>query len=225
MNSNEEHFENILQKLTTISALKQDNYRNIKRVFKELMEISETLMGKLKEKTPDLDKEVEIEFTKVNEFEFHVKLSGDILVFVLQTNIVTLNPAHPVMQSEHVKSDPSRGYFGHIMIYNFLSDSIRYNRLHDPGYLVARIMVNHENNFFVEGVRQMNFLFTDLAGNTINSQWLELILEKSIITAMEIDLIAPNYPDIQNVTLSQKINNESRMGRGEKIGFQMSAMD
>jgi len=224
MNSNNEHFDNIIQKLNTISALKQKNYKAVKRVFKDLMDISESLINRLKENTKELDKSVELEFLKVNEFEFHVKLSGDMIVFMLQTNIVTLNTAHPVMQSEHIKEDASRGYFGHIMIYNFLSDSILYNRMSDPGYLIARVMINHEDNFFVEGVRQMNFLFSDLAANKINEQWLELILEKSIITAMEIDLIAPNYPEIQNVTLSQKINNENPMGRGEKIGFQMSTM-
>ena len=225
MITNEDHFQHILNKLNTISSLKQRTYRNIQGVFGDLMKSSEKLMERINHSKGDLDKSVEVEFQKINEFEFHLKLSGDLLVFMLQTNIVTLNSAHPVMQSDHVKSEPSRAYFGHIMVYNFLSDSVLYNRLDDPGYLIARVMVNHENNFFVEGVRQMSFLFTDISSNRVNEQWLELLLEKSIITAMEIDLIAPNYPDIQYVTLKQKINNETYLGRGEKIGFQMSAVE
>jgi hypothetical protein len=223
MKSEEPHIDHILEKLTTISVLKQKTYRNIIKVFKDLRTVADKMVDKLDSKMRNVDKNVDVELIDISEFEFHIKLSGDILVFMLQTNIVTLNEAHPVMQSPHVQEDRSRGYFGHIMIYNFLSDSVRFNRLDDPGYLIARLMVNHESNFFVEGVRQLNFLFTDISNNLITNDWLIMILEKSVLAAIDIDLIAPNYPDIRIVTLKQKINNEHPMGRGEKIGFQMSA--
>jgi hypothetical protein len=43
------------------------------------------------------------------------------------------------------------GYFGVVNVYNFLSDSFRYNRERDLGYLVARIFLNKEGHFFVQG--------------------------------------------------------------------------
>jgi len=222
MKSNKPPIDDIFEKLTTISVLKQKTYRNIIEVFKQLHTVAKQLVNELAQRVAQVDQSVEVELIDVNEFEFQVKLSGDLVVFMLQTNIVTLNEAHPVMQSEYVKNDKTRGYFGHIMVYNFLTDSIRYNRLDDPGYLITRLMVNHEGKFFAEGVRQLNFLFTDISNNSINEEWLKLLLEKSIFTAVDIDLIAPNYPDIQNVKLSHKVQNEQPLGRGEKIGFQMS---
>ena len=43
-----------------------------------------------------------------------------------------------------------RTYCGVINMYNFLSDSFKYNRENDLGYLIGRMFINKENTF-VEG--------------------------------------------------------------------------
>ena len=53
------------------------------------------------------------------------------------------------------EENPNRGFCGLIHIYNFLNDSFKYNRVHDLGYLIGRIFINHENHFMVQGKRQL----------------------------------------------------------------------
>ena len=214
--------EQIFEQLKTKSCLKQKTYSAITDVFVNMRNEAQKLAVELSDRIEEVDSSVKVEFTDVSEFEFHLKFSGDMLVFVKQTNIVTFPDEHPVVQNDYVKEDPDRRYFGHIMVYNFLADSIKLNRLQDPGYLLARLLVNSEGHFFAEGVSQLNFLFTDIISNIINEQWIRLLIEKAVSVAIDIDLIAPNYPDISSVTLGQKMSNTELMGRGEKIGFQMS---
>ena len=47
-----------------------------------------------------------------------------------------------------------------INIYNFLSDSFVYDRERDLGYLVARVFLNKEGHFFVQGKKQLGFCTT-----------------------------------------------------------------
>lgn len=213
----------IVGQLNHKACLKQENFRNIKKIFQMLYSEAGNIVKELSEKISDVDKLVHVEIKEVNKFEFHVKFSGDLLVFVMQTNIITFSDEYPIMQSSYIKEDRKRGYFGNIMIYNFMADSLKYQRHNDPGYLIARILVNHENHFYVEGVRQLNFLFTDIGHNTISKQWLRLLIEKAIFTAIDIDLIGTKYPDIPKVTGYEKINKNDLSDLGQKIGFQMSS--
>ena len=158
---------------------------------------------------------------KKNDYEFQLKVGSDILIFTLATNVVTFNDDYEVMKSDYVQEKEERKYFGQIMVYNFLADTIKYNRLEDPGYLIARLIVNYEKHFFVEGAQQLSFLFTDIVNNVITSDWLKLLVEKCIFTAIDMDLIGSSYPEIQNTNLMQKMKNEKPMGNGKKIGFQM----
>ena len=85
-----------------------------------------------------------IEYRSINDMEFHIRFSGDLLVFVMHSNIVTFPDDYGPMPSKYVEEDFRRRFFGHIMAYNFMADSIKYQRLNDPGYLVGRLLVNIE---------------------------------------------------------------------------------
>ena len=50
--------------------------------------------------------------------------------------------------------DRANSYCGVINIYTFLSDSFKFNRNADEGYLIGRIFVNRERSYFVEGKHQ-----------------------------------------------------------------------
>ena len=222
MESEKKALNLILEQLKDRACLKQDTYFNLREVFDLLKEEAKDISHLLDDQIHEIDSHVVVEFTQVSEFEFRVKFGGDILIFYMQSNIITFNDDFPVMQSPYIEEDHKRRYFGHITIYNFLADSIRYNRLDDPGYLIARILVNSENHFFAEGVRQLNFLFQDISDNIITKEWLRLIIEKSMSAAIEMDLIGPKYPEIKNITLHQKTKEQMAEVRGAKIGFQMS---
>lgn len=130
--------------------------------FQLLLKESKRVVGELKKKMKPGDEDVTVEFKSVNEHEFQVKLAGDLLVFVLNTNIVTLPASHTLMQEPYIKWNELNRYFGQIMIYNFMSDSLKFNRINDPGYLLARILINHENRFVAEGEGQLAILFAKI---------------------------------------------------------------
>lgn len=213
--------EMIVAALSEKASLKQLIYRNTKEVFSNLKVVAETLANELSSRLAGIDKSVEIEYQEVNEFEFRIKFSGDLLMFTMHSNIIAFNPEHILSKSPYIQENYHRGYFGTIMVYNFMADSVKYNRLNDPGYLVARMMLNGEQHFYIEGVRQLNFLYPDIAQNAINSDILRLFVESVMLVSMNNDLVAPAYQDIQLIPLGKKLANQMVFG-GEKLGFQMS---
>jgi len=46
-----------------------------------------------------------------------------------------------------------------------MSDSLKFNRVNDPGYLLTRLMINHDNRFFTEGEGQLATRFNKVSGH------------------------------------------------------------
>jgi hypothetical protein len=212
--------ELIVEALKEKACLKQKIYRATLVVFQEIKDIAEGLAVELDSRFDQIDNSVHIEYKEVNEFEFHLKFSGDLLIFTMHSNIVTFPEEHILSKSPYVQEDSRRGFFGHIMVYNYMADSLKYNRLNDPGYLLARMMLNLDLHFYIEGVRQLNFLYPDIAENLINKDILRLFIEDAMITAIGHDLYAPTYQEIQMLPLGAKLQNQMVSG-GSKVGFQM----
>ena len=223
MDLEKDALEYIFSQLKAKASIKQLVYRNLKEVFSAMKEECNRIATDLEKRIGEIDSSVSVEYHDASEFEFKLKFGGDTLVFHMQSNIITFNDDFPIIQSPYIAEETSRKYFGHITIYNFLSDSIKYHRLQDPGYLIARILLNKEKHFFVEGVGQLNFLFQDLENNIVTADWLRLIIEKSMAETIDRDLIGPKFPEIKSINLKQKENENFAAVRGQKIGFQMSA--
>ena len=148
----------ILKLLKEKSATKQLIYRNTKEVFDDLV-IS--LKSKEKSLTSLLKNEVEnveLEFKSNGLFDVQLKFAGDTLLFHMHSNIFDFPPTHEIFKSKYINSDKTRSFCGVINIYNFLSDSLKYNRLNDEGVLIGRIFINKEKKFFVEGDEDLNLL-------------------------------------------------------------------
>ncbi|MFM8912638.1 MAG: hypothetical protein ACKOE6_06960, partial [Flammeovirgaceae bacterium] len=137
-------------------------------------------------------------------------------------NIVTFDDAHPVMQDPYIKINDINRYFGQIMIYNFMSDSVKYNRVNDPGYLLARLLINHEGRFVIEGGGRLTEVSNKVSDAPISDQELNLLVKLAMTIAIENDLMAPPFPQVQFITLMQKNEKTQEMGGGQKIGFRMS---
>ena len=221
MNLENDALNYIVEQLREKASIKQLVFRNLQEVFRDMKVEGQRIIDDLKKQIKEIDASVSVEYHETGDFEFKLEFGGDTLVFHMQSNVITFNEDFTMMQSPYISTDSSRKYFGQITIYNFLSDSIKYNRLEDPGYLVARLLLNNENHFFLEGTGQLNFLFQDLEHNLVTGDWLRLIIEKAMAEAMDKDLIGPNFPDIKSITLKQKINENLTAVRGQKIGFQM----
>jgi hypothetical protein len=128
---------------------------------------------------------------------------------------------------KYIEEDPLRSYCGTINIYNFLADSFKYNRVNDIGYLVARLFINKENHFFVEGKKQDDEVVKDFAIDTISPGFLRQIVETAIQFCIEFDLLVPPYERVKMATVEQmrqKISH-SKMSTGKRIGFGFSSED
>ncbi|MBD2768582.1 hypothetical protein IC235_11860 [Hymenobacter sp. BT664] len=210
-------FEGLKQK----STAKQAIFRNTQMAFDCLRLVSQELVVELSRKLTPLDSSVLIEYRSINDMEFHIKFSGDLLVFIMHSNIVTFPDDYGPMSSAYVNEDFRRRFFGHIMAYNFMADSIKYQRLNDPGYLVGRLLVNINNHYFLEGVQQLELPDNDMSDNLITPEMMRLFVESAMIAAVNNDLIAPPLPEIQKISVKQKLENQ-QVSRGSKVGFSFS---
>lgn len=208
--------------LETKSTAKQITYKNLVAAFQTLQADARQVIAEVKAKTKPGDQDVTTDFLVVNEHEFQVKLAGDLLVFVLHTNIVTFQEDHPVMQTEYIRQQTVNRYFGQIMIYNFMSDSIRFNRVNDPGYLLARLLINHEGRYVIEGDGPLAQFSQQVSDTAISEIELTNLVKIALALAIENDLVAPPFPQVRFITLHQKLEKTQELGAGQKIGFRMS---
>jgi hypothetical protein len=208
--------------LESKSDAKQRTYKHLLSTFQMLREEAKCVVDELIKRSNPHDHEVTIEFQEVSKHEFHVKLAGDLLIFVLHTNVVTFAPDHAIMQDPYIQQNEVNRYFGQLNIYNFMSDSLKFNRINDPGYLIARVMINHENRFFVEGEGPIANLFNGISEAPVSGAYLQLLVKLALTIAIENDLMAPPYQDVKFITLYQKLEHTPELGGGQKIGFKMS---
>jgi len=212
----------IAQELKTKSVAKQQTYRNLKAIFNRMARISGDVLAKLENDCKLQDEDITLGVMPVSEQEFHVKLAGDMLVFLLHSNIITLPPEHAINKSKAIDDDPMKKYFGQILVYNFMSDSIEYNRLGDPGYLIARFLLNYVNEFFIEGQGQLGYQTAQLSEKPVVSTDLSVFIQLSLMRAIQNDLVAPPFPNLKPITILQKNHHAVELGAGTKIGFKMS---
>ncbi len=217
----ENKFEKITQLLLQKSATKQLVYRNTLVSFTQLKEVIKEIASHLNESVQPIDKSVEVKYFEKSEFEVHLKFSGDTLVFMMHTNIFDFDQHHYIHNMPYVKEDPLREFCGMIQIYNFLADSIKYNREGDIGYLVGRLFINKDNHFFIEGKRPLAFQFNDFGSNQINATNFEQIVLESIQYCINFDLLAPPLENMSFITLEQKniMSHSSGMPTGKRLGF------
>ena len=86
-----------------------------------------------------LDERVRLEYRDRGKFEAQLQVANDILIFQMHTDVFEFDANHLIWQNPYVQSDRENSYCGLINIYNFLSDSFKFNRNADEGFLIGRI--------------------------------------------------------------------------------------
>ena len=201
--------------------LKQDVFNNIILNFKVLKQVLKEIADDLKDRISKVDERIIIEYKDTGEFEAQVRVSGDLLVFQMHSNVFKFDMEHSLWKSSYLEENPNRGFCGVINIYNFLNDSFKYNRVHDLGYLIGRIFINHENHFMVQGKRQLGFLYNDFVNHILDKDKLKSIIQSAIIYCLDFDLLVPNYDLIKEVSVREinQIIDDSRIRTGKRLGF------
>lgn len=217
--------ELIIDVLKEKACLKQSVFRQTTDVFNEFKVEAQKLADELKDEICKIDENVVLEYTSKGDFEFHIKFGGDILVFYMHTNVFEFPKTHQIWTHSYLKDNPLRSYCGMINVYNFLSDSFKYNRINDTGYLVARCFVNSEKHYFVEGKRQLGFLYNNFASDIINNDKIRSILESTILYSMDFDLLTPPYDTMKEVSVMDiiEVTNAINIKTGKRLGFKFQA--
>jgi hypothetical protein len=202
-------------------VLKQDVFSNIILNFKILKNVLKEIGDDLKDRIDKVDERVIVEYKDSGEFEAQLRVSGDLLMFQMHSNVFKFDMNNSLWKSSYLSENPHRGYCGVINIYNFLNDSFKYNRVNDLGYLIGRIFVNHENHFMVEGKRQLGFLYNDFAKSSVNKDQLKSIVQSAILYALDFDLLIPNYDIVKETSVSQvqQISDTLKLKTGKRLGF------
>lgn len=226
--TDKEFRESLLEAFEIKTTVKQQVYKNTVESFlilkKVLKQLEKDYTSRLKGKVPDHTLPV---FQERGPFEMEFRIGSDLLLFSMHSNVFEFDNKHPVFNLKYVEEDILRSYSGMIMIYNFLADSFKYNRIQDLGYLVARIFINKDKHFFVEGKRQTNELVKDFAVDTISPGILRQIVETAIEYCIQFDLLVPPYEQVKMVTVDQmqeKISH-SRLATGKRLGFSFRTDD
>lgn len=217
-----EYRASLLEAYVIKSTVKQQVFNNTAETFlilkKVLKQLEKDYINVLREQIPEKNMP---QYQERGPFEMEFKIGGDLLFFSMHSNVFEFDNKHPVNKIPYVLDDTLRSYCGMILIYNFLADSFKYNRVNDLGYLIARIFINKDKHFFVEGKRQSSDLVKDFAFDTISPGILREIVETAIEYSVSFDLLVPPYDQVKMATVDQmqeKISH-SRIATGKRVGF------
>lgn len=216
----------IINSLESKSVLKQDVYRNTLAVFDSLKEILHEMSTEINDELSNT-RIVKIEYRDRGKFEAQMQVASDIIIFSMHTNVFEFYREHAVRENVYIKNDPKNSYCGVINIYDFLSDSFKYNRTSDEGYLIARVFINHEKHFFVEGKRQGKYSFETFGTQKITDEIIVDIVETAVMYAIDFDLLVPPY-DTQKIIAVDQLNTKienSKIQTGKRLGFKFNSDD
>lgn len=209
------------------STLKQQVFDVTQSVMHELKEILAEYASEVNEDIEGTDKRIKLEYRDRGKLEAQLQIAGDVLIFSMHSNVFKFDRSHPIWHNSYVEKDPMNGYCGMINIYNFLSDSLRFNRTDDPGYLIARIFINRECQYFVEGKRQVEYRHNNFGQEAITTAAITDIVENSILYTLDFDLLVPPYELGKEITV-ESVNSKIEMSRlqtGKRLGYQFNADD
>ncbi|MBP6699278.1 MAG: hypothetical protein KA175_16785 [Flavobacteriales bacterium] len=215
----------ILGALRSKSCMKQDVYHSTIALFAMMKELLQEIALDLESEVTKEDKRLTMAFVDKGATACELRVAGDVIIFHMHTNVFKLDQSHSLWKTSYLEEDELRGYFGVVNMYNFLSDSFTYNRERDLGYLVARLFLNRDKRFFVQGKRQLGFLYNDLAGNTLERARIKDVLLSAVLYVLEFDLLAPPYDQVNQVTVSEmnELNANLTISTGKRLGFRFQS--
>ncbi|PHS47447.1 MAG: hypothetical protein COB05_09315 [Marinobacter sp.] len=215
----------IIDTLNSKSALKMEVFAHSKKVFAEFRQEVKKVAKALDKGVKKSKGAIVVEYIERGEYEVELRFAGDVLIFYLHTNVFRFEKEHPINTTKYIKKDPARNFYSMISIYNFLSDSFKYNRTNDLGYLIARIFVNREQHFLVEGERPVDYKKKDFGSERIDAAAMKSIIENAILDTLDFDLLTPPYDKVKEVTVDamKEATNYLKLKTGKRMGFTFQA--
>ncbi len=220
-----EKTDQLFNALVKKATLKQSVYSNTLEAFNLIKSGMGNLAGRYEKFDTKESKKIPFTFKDRSEFEAELKFGGDTLVLMMHTNVFELPRNHEVMKTPYIREDKDRSYCGIINIYNFLSDSFKYSRQNDIGYLIGRVMINKDMHYFVEGKREIGFLYNNFGSTVLNKESACDIVESAIYYTLNFDLLTPPYDNVKMVSVQEFMSTVDSMQikTGKRLGFKFQA--
>jgi hypothetical protein len=202
-------------------SLKQGVYSHTLNTFKLFKKILASLSEEYSRLDMQKQQSIPFVYSDKGDFQFELEFAGDMLIFMLHTNIFEFSRYHEVMKTQYIRDDKERSYCGMINIYNFLADSFRYNRLNDVGYLIGRIFINKDLHYFIEGKREIGYLFNNFGQAVMDETAARQIIESAILYTVNFDLLTPPFENVKEVTVQDLQNtlDSMKIKTGKRLGF------
>lgn len=197
-----------------------------KRVEANITEGFETLCSVLQQMADEyseaLGPDVAVRYERRASHVALFTLDADVLVFVQLTDVFNFDRDNQALKTPYVKEDAQRAAVGIVNVYNFMTDSFKYDRDEDMGYLVARIFVNAEGAFFVEGKRQRGVGVDHFGEQKVDADAWRRFAETALKYAAESDALVPPYEmllqadmaTLKGYILASKTKTAKRLGFG-----------
>jgi hypothetical protein len=213
--------ELIIGTLREKASLKLDIHKLTLDVFQDLKQVLREVAKSISDEIYSFDDRIKVEYHEDSAFSIQIRTAGDVLVFEMHSNVFLFDAQHKVWNLSYTQEDQSRAFCGLINIYNFLSDSIKFRRTNDVGYLIGRIFVNKERHYMVEGKRQMGFLYNNFPTDELDKAALKEVVLSAILYCLNFDLLTPPYENVQETTFSQIAENAQTINSitGKRLGF------
>jgi len=219
-----ENTKAVCQQIKTKMELKKSVYKNIEASFEMFKAIAKIYPEKFRMLHPDSEVEVKYEYKQSQSFQ--LRFGSDILYFAMHSNVYEFSRDHELMKTPYLREDKERSYCGMISIYNFLTDSIQYNRQNDVGYLIGRIFVNKENHCYIDGKREVGQVYTNFNTTLFDNDLAIRILEAAIQYTVNFDLLVPPYEMMKEISVNDMLEFENKqvpVRTGKRLGFRFQA--
>ncbi len=204
-----------------VNEVALDIFNQLKDVLSEMSnDLNDLLEG-------ENERKVRLEYRDRGKYEAELKFADDVLVFSLHTDVFQFDRDHAIWKNPYVKANSFNSYCGVINVYNFLADSLKFNRGEDVGYLVARLFVNRDKYFFVEGKRQLRQKTSNFGKEMLVREELVSFVEQAMLYSLEFDLLVPPYDLVKMATVEQ-INTKiesTKMRTGKRLGYKYNSDD
>jgi hypothetical protein len=218
-------FDQIVKSLAEKAPVKLDVSRNSEELFSLLKTVLKNVETELNDAISKIDTRIQIKFFERGHTDLEFKISDDVIIFSLHTDAYRFPESHPIWKSSYVQENHHRAFCGMISVYNFLTDSLKYNRLNDQGLLIARIFINSENHFFVEGKKQLGVRFNDFENAVINEVQMRSIAEYIVLHCLDNDIITPPFEHSQVISVQEILEKSlaSVVATGKRLGFKLQS--
>lgn len=222
----EEKREELLNLLTSKDGLNKTVRKNTAAAFEMFRTEVRAFNDDFASYKQQIEASTEVRFTDTNSRMFEITFAADALIFTELPNVFEFSRNHDIMKLPYVKEDKDRSYCGVIHIYNFLSDSVKYSRMDDMGYLIGRIFINKEMHYYIEGKQELGLLYNNFGKNVFTPETARNIIESAVRYTVNFDLLTPPYDDMKQLTVAglvQMQEENKTLATAKRMGFRFQA--